>query len=137
MRERFKEAFEISAYRFVTKPIVQSELIQAILDAVKMHFFFSLQLVVSLHWLNKFYPLSGQYMKVIFRVYCFFNNDIIWGVACLYVHCYYGNRFLCGMYIYKNQGCRKYQVLVYQCFIDFVNRADCYYFVQRQCFRGK
>lgn len=35
MRERFKEAFEISAYRFVTKPIVQSELIQAILDAVK------------------------------------------------------------------------------------------------------
>lgn len=35
MRERFKEAFEISAYRFVTKPIVQSELIQAILDAIK------------------------------------------------------------------------------------------------------
>lgn len=35
MRERFKEAFEISAYRFVTKPVVQSELIQAIWDAIK------------------------------------------------------------------------------------------------------
>lgn len=31
MRERFKEAFEISAYRFVTKPIAQSELVQACL----------------------------------------------------------------------------------------------------------
>lgn len=65
MRERFKEAFEISAYRFVTKPIAQSELVQAIWDAIKT---FTGNSIVEVYSNNRKYCFQQKQIVYISKV---------------------------------------------------------------------
>lgn len=65
MRERFKEAFEIEAYRFVTKPIVEEELVRAVGDAMRSFIGYSL---VEVYHRNKKYYFQQKEIFYISKV---------------------------------------------------------------------